>query len=98
MWGMERRTSTVDCAAKVAVLLSAAQGCTAKEIARTFGVAPGTVVKRLSVTMFKLGVNSQTAMIAEPMRRQIISPLCLLFMSVIVINAVLDNEAEPAGT
>lgn len=74
-------------------LLSAAQGCTAKEIARTFGIAPGTVVKRLSVAMFKLGVNRQTAMIAEAMRRQIISPLCLLFMSVIVIHAVLDNEA-----
>uniref|UniRef100_UPI0013CF2919 response regulator transcription factor n=1 Tax=Pseudomonas viridiflava TaxID=33069 RepID=UPI0013CF2919 len=49
-------------------LLSAAQGCTAKEIARTFGIAPGTVVKRLSVAMFKLGVNRQTAMIAEAMR------------------------------
>ncbi|WP_057411373.1 helix-turn-helix domain-containing protein [Pseudomonas amygdali] len=74
-------------------LLSAAQGCTAKEIARTFGIAPGTVVKRLSVAMFKLGVNRQTAMIAEAMRRQIISPLCLMFMSVIVLHAVLDDEA-----
>ncbi len=43
--------------------------------------------------MFKLGVNRQTAMIAEAMRRQIISPLCLLFMSVIVLHAVFDNEA-----
>lgn len=74
-------------------LLSAAQGHTAKEIAQTFGIAPGTVVKRLSVAMFKLGVNRQTAMIAEAMRRQIISPLCLMFMSVIVMHAVLDNEA-----
>ncbi|WP_460408946.1 response regulator transcription factor [Pseudomonas amygdali] len=74
-------------------LLSAAQGCTAKEIARTFGIAPGTVVKRLSVAMFKLGVNRQTAMIAEAMRRQIISPLCLLFMSVIVLHAVLGDES-----
>ncbi|KPC44834.1 LuxR family transcriptional regulator [Pseudomonas amygdali pv. morsprunorum] len=74
-------------------MLSAAQGCTAKEIARTFGIAPGTVVKRLSVAMFKLGVNRQTAMIAEAMRRQIISPLCLMFMSVIVLHAVLDDEA-----
>ncbi|KPY66148.1 Prophage PSPPH03, transcriptional regulator, LuxR family [Pseudomonas syringae pv. spinaceae] len=74
-------------------LLSAAQGCTAKEIARTFGIAPGTVVKRLSVAMFKLGVNRQTAMVAEAMRRQIISPLCLLFMSVIVLHAVLGDES-----
>lgn len=74
-------------------LLSVVQGCTAKEIARTFGIAPGTVVKRLSVAMFKLGVNRQTAMIAEAMRRQIISPLCLMFMSVMVLHAVLDDES-----
>ncbi|MEE4694773.1 helix-turn-helix transcriptional regulator [Pseudomonas alliivorans] len=74
-------------------LLSVAQGCTAKEIARTFGIAPGTVVKRLSVAMFKLGVNRQTAMIAEAMRRQIISPLCFMLASLIALHSVLDDDA-----
>lgn len=74
-------------------LLSVAQGCTAKEIARTFGIAPGTVVKRLSVAMFKLGVNRQTAMVAEAMRRQIISPMCFMLASLIALHSALDNDA-----
>jgi len=53
-------------------LLSVAQGFTAKQIARTFGVEPGTVVKRISSAMFKLGVHRQTALVAEAMRREII--------------------------
>lgn len=74
-------------------LLSSAQGMTAKEIARVFGVEPGTVVKRLSNAMFKLGVNRQTAMVAEAMRRQIISPLCLLLASLIAMHAMLDGDS-----
>lgn len=53
-------------------LLSVAQGLTAKQIARTFGVEPGTVVKRISNAMYKLGVHRQTALVAEAMRREII--------------------------
>ncbi len=93
MRGMERPPRPWSCAARVAVFVVSRPGLHSQEIARTFGIAPGTVVKRLSVAMFKLGVNRQTAMIAEAMRRQIISPLCLMFMSVIVLHAVLDDEA-----
>lgn len=53
-------------------LLSVAQGLTAKQIARSFDVEPGTVVKRISNAMFKLGVHRQTALVAEAMRREII--------------------------
>lgn len=74
-------------------LLSSAQGMTAKEIARVFGVEPGTVVKRLSSAMFKLGVNRQTAMIAEAMRRQIISPMCLILATLIAMHSMFDGDA-----
>lgn len=73
-------------------LLSVAQGMTAKEIARAFGVEPGTVVKRLSNAMFKLGVHRQAAMIAEAMRRQIISPLCFILASLIAMHSMIDDE------
>ncbi|QGA51090.1 helix-turn-helix transcriptional regulator [Pseudomonas brassicacearum] len=53
-------------------LLLVAQGFTAKQIARTHDVEPGTVVKRISNAMFKLGVHRQSAAIAEAMRREII--------------------------
>ncbi|WP_092176476.1 LuxR C-terminal-related transcriptional regulator [Pseudomonas sp. NFACC37-1] len=74
-------------------VLSSAQGMTAKEIARVFGVEPGTVVKRLSNAMFKLGVNRQTAMIAEAMRRQIISPICLALATLIAVHAMIGDDA-----
>ena len=72
-------------------LLSVAQGMTAKEIAKAFGIAPGTVVKRLSNAMFKLGVHRQGAMIAEAMRRQIITPLCLLLVAVMSMQGITEN-------
>lgn len=46
-------------------LLAVAQGMTAKEIARSIDIAPGTVTKRLSAAMFKLGVQRRAAMVAE---------------------------------
>jgi DNA-binding CsgD family transcriptional regulator len=73
-------------------LLSVVQGQTAKDVAREHGVAPGTVVRRLSNAMFKLGVNRQTAMIAEAIRRNIISPMC--FVLVMSVNAMIGGGGE----
>ncbi|WP_242173922.1 MULTISPECIES: helix-turn-helix transcriptional regulator [unclassified Pseudomonas] len=74
-------------------LLAAAQGMTAKEIARQFDVAASTVTKRLSCAMFKLGVTRQTAMIAEAMRRQIISPICFALAALIAMHAMIGDES-----
>lgn len=74
-------------------LLAAAQGKTAKEIARQFDVAACTVAKRLSCAMFKLGVTRQTAMIAEAMRRQIISPMCFILAALIAMHTVAGDGA-----
>ena len=62
-------------------VLSVAQGQTAKQIAKSCGISPGTVVKRLSSAMLKLGVTRQTAMVAEAIRRRIISPVSAALMS-----------------
>lgn len=73
-------------------VLAVVQGMTTKEIARAFGIAPGTVVKRLGCAMFKLGVHRQGAMVAEAMRRQIITPLCLLLAGLIAMHTATDSE------
>ena len=73
-------------------VLSVAQGLTAKEIARAFGIAPSTVVKRLANAMFKLGVHRQGALVAEAMRRQIITPLCLLLAGLIALHTATDDQ------
>ena len=72
-------------------VLAVVQGMTTKEIARAFGIAPGTVVKRLACAMFKLGVHRQGAMVAEAMRRQIITPLCLLLVAVMTMQGLDDS-------
>lgn len=72
-------------------LLSAAQGKTAKEIARQYNVAACTVAKRLSCAMFKLGVTRQTAMVAEAMRRQIISPMCFILAALIAMHSMVGD-------
>ena len=73
-------------------VLSVAQGLTAKEIARAFGIAPCTVVKRLANAMFKLGVHRQGALVAEAMRRQIITPLCLMLAGLIAMHTATDDQ------
>lgn len=72
-------------------VLSVAQGLTAKEIAKVFDITPGTVVKRLACAMYKLGVHRQGAMVAEAMRRQIITPICLLLVAVMTMQGLDDS-------
>jgi DNA-binding CsgD family transcriptional regulator len=74
-------------------VMSVAAGMTAKEIAQAFGISPDSVKKRLDVAMFKLGVRRRTALVAEAMKRQIISPVCILMMAVIATHAVIDDQS-----
>jgi AcrR family transcriptional regulator len=72
-------------------------GLTAKEIAREAGIAPGTVAKRLTNAMFKLGVTRRAALVAEAMRRQIISPMCFVLAALLAMNAMANIQSvEPA--
>lgn len=78
-------------------LLWVALGLTAKEIAREAGIAPSSVAKRLSNAMFKLGVTRRAALVAEAMRRQIISPACFVLAALIAMNAIANVQSvEPA--
>ncbi|GFM73783.1 helix-turn-helix transcriptional regulator [Pseudomonas capsici] len=71
--------------------LGLAQGMTAKEIARELGISPGTVAKRLANAMFKLQVNRQASLVAEAMRRQIITPLCMVLSMLIAAHSTSDD-------
>lgn len=77
---------------EIQFLLLVAQGLTAKEIAKDFGLAPSSVAKRLSSVMFKLGVHRQSAMVAEAMRRQIICPACVV-LAVIAVRTMIDDQS-----
>jgi DNA-binding CsgD family transcriptional regulator len=74
-------------------LLCVAVGLTAKEIAREVGISPATVSKRLTNAMFKLGVTRRAALVAEAMRRQIISPMCFVLAALIAIHAMIGDDA-----
>ena len=73
-------------------VLFVAQGLTAKEIAKNIDIAPGTVEKRLSAAMFKLGVLRSTALVAEAMKRQIISPTCYMLAALIAMHTVMGDS------
>ncbi|MHC8366272.1 response regulator transcription factor [Pseudomonas sp. ZT5P21] len=78
---------------EIQFLLLVAQGLTAKEIAKGFGLAPSSVSKRLSSVMFKLGVHRQSAMVAEAMKRQIICPAYVVLAAVIAVHTMIDDQS-----
>lgn len=73
-------------------VLATAQGMTGKEIAQLINIAPGTVKKRLEAAMFKLGVHRRAALVAEAMKRQIISPMCIVLVGLMAIHAVTGDD------
>lgn len=74
-------------------LLWIAQGLTSKEIAREAGIEAGTVKKRLTNAMFKLGVTKRTALVAEAMKRQIITPVCFVLAALIAMHSMISNDS-----
>ncbi|WP_313317804.1 helix-turn-helix transcriptional regulator [Pseudomonas sp.] len=73
-------------------LLEVAQGFTTKEIAKHFGISESGVEKRIGDAMLKLKVARRAAMVAEAMRRQIISPLCIALAGLIAMHAIIDDS------
>lgn len=73
-------------------LLAVAQGLTAKEIARVMKITPGTVANRIESAMYKLGVRRRAALVAEAMKRQIISPMCIVLAGLIAMHAVMGDS------
>ncbi|MDH0640192.1 helix-turn-helix transcriptional regulator [Pseudomonas sp. GD03860] len=72
-------------------VLATAQGMTGKEIAQLINIAPGTVKKRLEAAMFKLGVHRRAALVAEAMKRQIISPMCFVLAALIAMHSAIGD-------
>lgn len=70
--------------------LHVAAGLTDKQIARQVGLAPDSVRKRIYNAMFKLGASRRPQLIAEAMRRAIITPLALV-MAVMCISASMTD-------
>lgn len=73
-------------------VMGLASGLTHKQIARDMAIAPMTVTKRVSSAMFKLGVQRAPQLVAEAMKRQIISPLCIALMALIASHSFLDED------
>ncbi|MGM0825669.1 MAG: response regulator transcription factor [Pseudomonadota bacterium] len=80
-------------------LMALASGQTIKEIARSFGVSPGTVKHSLARIYGRLNVTRGTAAIAEAMRRGWIAPLLVaLLVSGINPDAEAMRHRPPVRT
>jgi len=81
---------------EVEFTLGVALGKTDKQIARETGIAPDSVRKRIYGAMFKLGASRRAQLIAEAMRKAIISPLVFMLavacISASVTDATQDTE------
>ncbi len=73
-------------------LLWIAQGFTSKEIAKEAGIEAGTVKTRLTNAIFKLGVTRRTALVAEAMKRQIITPACFVLAALVAIHSMISDD------
>lgn len=73
-------------------LIAVASGQSSKEAARSLGISAGSIDKRLLALTTKLGVNRRAALVAEAMRRQIISPAAMALLAIMTTHAVLGDE------
>ncbi|HGW4521047.1 TPA: response regulator transcription factor [Pseudomonas aeruginosa] len=72
--------------------LHAASDLTAKEIAKLMGMQPGTVGKRVLAATTKLGVTRRAALVAEAMRRGLISPAVIALAFLVAGQPLLNDD------
>lgn len=72
--------------------LHAASDLTAKELARDLGMQPGTVGKRVLAATTKLGVTRRAALVAEAMRRGLISPAVIALAFLVAGQPLLNDD------
>ena len=65
---------------------------TAKQLARQLGIQPASVAKRFASAMYKLGVNRQSALVAEAIKCQLISPLCIVLAGLLTVHILIGNQ------
>lgn len=73
-------------------VLGIAQGLSSKEIARDLGVQPDSIKKRVLAATTKLGVIKRAQLVAEAMRRGLISPAAILAAILAVHGAASDDQ------
>ena len=73
-------------------VLGIAMGQTSKELARDLGVQPESIKKRVLAASTKLGVTRRAQLVAEAMRKGVISPLLIALCAILVgQSATSDN-------
>lgn len=75
-------------------VLGIASGQTSKELARDLGVQPESIKKRVLSASTKLGVTRRAQLVAEAMRKGVISPLIVLLCMVLTAQ---QASTEPFG-
>lgn len=73
-------------------VMAVACGMTSKEAARELGVAKDTIDKRLLAASTKLGVIKRAQLVAEAMRRGLISPLTLILCAILIGHSIASTD------
>lgn len=73
-------------------VMAVACGLSSKEAARELGVAKDTIDKRLLAASTKLGVIKRAQLVAEAMRRGMISPLVISMCAVLVGHSIASSD------
>lgn len=77
---------------ELSCLLAVAAGHTDKEIAQLDGLSPRSIKGRIEAAMHKLGVYKRPALVAEAMRRGLISPLVVTLCAVLVGHSIVSTN------
>lgn len=77
---------------ELSCLLAVAAGHTDKEIARRDGLSPRSIKGRIEAAMHKLGVYKRPALVAEAMRRGLISPMILVLCAILVGHSITSTD------
>ncbi|NPS72349.1 helix-turn-helix transcriptional regulator, partial [Pseudomonas aeruginosa] len=77
---------------EIQCLMGIAAGRTSKELARDLGMQPGTVGKRVLAATTKLGVTRRAALVAEAMRRGLISPAVIALAFLVAGQPLLNDN------
>lgn len=75
-------------------VMAVASGLTSKQAARELGVAKDTVDKRLLAASTKLGVIKRAQLVAEAMRRGMITPMVITMCAVLVGHSIESTNDE----
>ncbi|HFQ8052612.1 TPA: LuxR C-terminal-related transcriptional regulator [Pseudomonas putida] len=77
---------------ELACLVAVAAGHTDKEIAQRDGLSPRSIKGRIEAAMHKLGVYKRPALVAEAMRRGLISPVIVALCAILVGHSISSSD------